>query len=140
MLAIKTFTKEFSVSPQILVDDLPTIIKLGYKSIINNRPDREESDQPSHDSFRQKCIELGLDYHYLPVIPGQLTQQNSQDMNDLMNKMEKPILAFCRTGTRACLLWLGATLDSKTLEERVEIASQNGYVIDINQIPSLIKG
>lgn len=140
MLTIKPLSNEFSVSPQILLEDLPTILQLGYKSIINNRPDGEDSAQIENDKIREKCLELGLEYQYLPVISGQITQQNSQNMSDYMNKMDKPILAFCRTGTRSCLLWLGTALDNTTLKDRIERTSEQGYAIEVSQIPSLIDG
>jgi sulfide:quinone oxidoreductase len=140
MLQIKPLTSEFSVSPQILLDDLPTIARLGFKSIINNRPDGEDKEQPSHQVLQQKCTELGMKYQYLPVISGQITKQNSQDMNDYLNELEKPILAFCRTGTRSCLLWLGTASDSQTLEDGMQRAKTQGYAFNIGQIPSLING
>jgi len=140
MLQIKPITSEFSVSAQILLEDLPTIVKLGYKSIINNRPDGEELTQPTHLQFQEKCLELGIDYQYLPVISGQVTTQNSLEMSAMINKLEKPILAFCRTGTRSCLLWLGTAQDKRTLEDGIERVSTQGYGINIAQVPSLING
>lgn len=138
MLQIKPLTREFSVSPQILLDDLSTIAKLGFKSIINNRPDGEDNEQPNHQILQRKCSELGLKYQYLPVIPGQITKQNSQDMSDYMSQLEKPILAFCRTGTRSCLLWLGTANDSNALKDGMERANTQGYTFNLNQIPSLM--
>jgi len=140
MLQIKPLTSEFSVSPQISLDDLSTIARLGFKSIINNRPDGEDKGQPSNQALQQKCSELGLKYRYLPVISGQVTKQNSQDMNDYLNELEKPILAFCRTGTRSCLLWLGAAPDKLKLKDGMERAKTQGYAFNIGQIPSLING
>jgi len=140
MLQIKPITSEFSVSAQILLEDLPTIVKLGYKSIINNRPDGEELTQPTDLQFQEKCLELGIDYQYLPVISGQVTTQNSLEMSATINKLEKPILAFCRTGTRSCLLWLGTAQDKRALEDGIERVSTQGYGINIAQVPSLING
>ncbi|MGB5446525.1 MAG: TIGR01244 family sulfur transferase [Psychromonas sp.] len=140
MLEIKPLASQFSVSPQILLDDLSVIAELGYKSIINNRPDGEASDQPDNHKLQKKCQELGLEYQYMPVIPGNITTQNVQDMRDAISKMPKPILAFCRTGTRSCLLWSGSAEDNITLAQRIEKAGTQGYLIDINQITSLVNG
>jgi sulfide:quinone oxidoreductase len=140
MLEIKQLANQFSVSPQILLEDLDVIDKLGYKSVINNRPDGEADDQIENYKLQKKCLELGLNYQYLPVVAGQITVQNVQDMSDNINKMDKPILAFCRTGTRSCLLWLGSDQDKKTRADRIQKANDQGYVFDINQIPSFVIG
>lgn len=134
MLQIKPVSSQFSVSPQIVVDDLSVIAKLGYKSVINNRPDGEEYDQATNDKLKEKCFELGIEYKYLPVISGEITAQNFQDMNKNISVMTKPILAFCRSGTRSCLLWLGSDQDSTTLAARNKKAGDQGYVFDINQL------
>ncbi len=39
--------ENMSVTPQIQVSDIETIAKLGFKTIIANRPDQEEFGQPS---------------------------------------------------------------------------------------------
>ena len=137
MLQIKPLSDQFSVSPQILLDDLPAIAKLGFKSVINNRPDGEESDQPGNNQFKEKCLEIGLEYQYIPVISNQISKKNILDMSDYMGKMTKPIFAFCRTGTRSCSLWLGGAQDSATLADRVDKANAQGYQIDLSQIPLL---
>ncbi len=140
MLQIKPLTSSFSVSPQISLDDLSVIAELGYKSVINNRPDGEINGQIGNEIIREKCIELGLEYQYLPVISGKISTRDCQNLSHHLSRMPKPILAFCRTGTRSCLLWLGCAEDNKTLEDRVKQANSQGYQFDINLLLSLING
>lgn len=140
MMQIKPLTSSFSVSPQISLDDLSVIAELGYKSVINNRPDGEISGQLGNQIIQQKCVELGLEYQYLPVVPGKITTRDCQNLSQHLSRMPKPILAFCRTGTRSCLLWLGGAEDNKALEYRVKEANSQGYQFDINQLVSLMNG
>ena len=44
---IKKINSKLSVSPQIDAKDLAAIAKLGFRSIICNRPDGEGADQPT---------------------------------------------------------------------------------------------
>ena len=140
MMQIKPLTNRFSVSPQISLDDLSIIAERGYKSVINNRPDGEASDQIDNNSIKEKCVELGLEYLYLPVVASKVTAQDCQDLNHHLSNMPTPTLAFCRTGTRSCLLWLGCAEDSKTLECRIKEAKIQGYQFDMNLLLSLING
>ncbi|WP_299665696.1 TIGR01244 family sulfur transferase [uncultured Psychromonas sp.] len=140
MLQIKPLTNNFSVSPQISLDDLSVIAVLGYKSVINNRPDGETSDQVENNIIKEKCVELGLEYLYLPVVASQITSKDCQGLSHYLSKMPKPIFAFCRTGTRSCLLWLGSAEDKQILECRVQEAKIQGYQFDMDHLVSLMNG
>ena len=140
MLEIKPLTSSFSVSPQISLDDLSVIAELGYKSVINNRPDDEISGQIGNAIIQKKCVELGLEYQYQPVVSGTITARDCQSFSQNLSRMPLPILAFCRSGTRSSLLWLGCSDDNKVLEYRVKLANSQGYQFDINQLISLMNG
>jgi sulfide:quinone oxidoreductase len=76
----------------------------------------------------------------MPVIASKIISQDCQILNQHLSKMPEPILAFCRTGTRSCLLWLGCAEDEKALECRVKEANNQGYQFDSNHLLSLING
>jgi uncharacterized protein (TIGR01244 family) len=44
-IQITKLTDEFSTAPQISVEDIAEIAQLGFKTIINNRPDAEGGDE-----------------------------------------------------------------------------------------------
>ena len=46
---------DFSTAPQISVDDVPEIAKLGFKTIINNRPDYEGGESQPTSAQLYKC-------------------------------------------------------------------------------------
>ena len=63
----------FSISPQIDVEDLPEIKAAGFKSVICNRPDNEDGGaHADHNFLESEARKLGLEFVYLPVIPGQI--------------------------------------------------------------------
>ena len=67
---IKTINDQFSVSGQILPDEIPAIVEAGFKSIVCNRPDGEAPDQPTITEIEQAAEAAGLECRYLPVVSG----------------------------------------------------------------------
>jgi uncharacterized protein (TIGR01244 family) len=101
-LAITKHTENFSTSPQISVADVAEIAVLGFKSIINNRPDGEGgAEQPLSDQIKAAAEKLGLAYIHIPVIPGNISADNVSQCATFLASAATPVLAFCRTGTRS---------------------------------------
>ncbi|MGJ8561402.1 MAG: TIGR01244 family sulfur transferase [Litorimonas sp.] len=124
---IKTLTDTLSVSPQIKHQDVSDIAALGFKTIINNRPDQEVLYQPRTQTLADHAKRAGLEYLYLPVVPGAMTQANIDDFAALLATMPGPVLAFCRTGTRSATLWARANPDDISSAEISRIGAQAGY-------------
>ena len=95
-------TPDLCVAPQLEPTDMAWAAGAGFKSIINNRPDFEAGpDQPTHASIEAAARIAGLAYAYLPVAPGLQTAEEGARFGELLASMPKPILAFCRSGTRS---------------------------------------
>ena len=90
---------------QLQADDFAAAAQQGFCTIINMRPDREEQGQPAAETLRVAAERAGLRYEFLPVISGQFTEQNIVDFARQVAALPKPILTFCRTGTRCTNLW-----------------------------------
>jgi len=43
---------------------------------MNNRPDNETDDQPLVDEVSTEAARNGIEFIYIPVIPGELTEKN----------------------------------------------------------------
>jgi len=95
-------TEDFSTAPQISAEDVAQIAALGFKTIINNRPDLEGGEtQPLNASIQAAASALGLHYAYIPVIPNSIQPSEIDAFKQAFEVAEKPVLAFCRTGNRA---------------------------------------
>ena len=105
MEKIVGLTPFFSVSKQLTEAELGIVAAQGFRSLINNRPDNEADDQPTDDVLRAAAERLGLAYRFVPVISGQITDDNVAQFDKAMNDLKGPILAMCRTGTRSTTLW-----------------------------------
>src|SRR5258708_24819299 len=101
----RSLTEKLSVSSQLAPADLTAAAGQGIRSIINNRPDGEASDQPTSAEIEAAAAALGLGYRHIPVVPGQIHDEDIADFSDALAELEGPVLAFCRTGTRSAGLW-----------------------------------
>ena len=102
---INKVDSDIAVAPQILADDIPELVKAGYKTIICNRPDGEGNDQPLFHEIEEAATRAGLAAHYLPVESGKVSDDDAEAFGQLMEAAPKPVLAYCRTGTRSITLW-----------------------------------
>lgn len=57
------------VTGQITADSLKVIAELGFKSIVNNRPDGEAAERPRSDDLAVVAAELGIE-SFCSVSPG----------------------------------------------------------------------
>lgn len=98
---------QFSACGQLQLEDIPAVAQRGFRSIINNRPDGEAApaEQPSSSALANAAAAAGLTYTHLPVVSGQLTQAQINEMAHLLQTLPAPILAFCRSGTRSKALF-----------------------------------
>lgn len=104
-MSITWIAPDFAVSPQLRPGDLPEIAAAGYWAIVNNRPDGEAPDQPSSDEIEAAARQLGLDYAYIPVVPGASTDEAAGQLDRFLTGAHGPVLAFCRSGSRSAQLW-----------------------------------
>jgi sulfide:quinone oxidoreductase len=102
---IAKLTSKYFATGQITRDDLGFIADQGFKSIVNNRPDHESADQPKSDELGAAAADLGIQYVYLPVVAGRITDKNVDDFKLACDNLEGPILLFCRSGARSTMLW-----------------------------------
>lgn len=124
---IKKLTESISVSDQITEADLYQIVQAGFKSLICNRPDDEGSDQPGFKEIEQTAKSHGLEVHYLPAESGKVSDAQGIEFGTLMDKLPKPILAYCRTGMRSTTMWALANSQKMDLPLIIETAAKAGY-------------
>jgi uncharacterized protein (TIGR01244 family) len=123
-LQITKVSDDFSTAPQISVADITDIAQLGFKTIINNRPDNEGgAEQPTSEQLKVTAEQLGLTYVYIPVIPNNIQPEQIAAFNTAYSLAEKPVLGFCRTGNRA-----GSILKLAQADPSASEASPKGLI------------
>jgi cysteine desulfurase len=107
-----TASSGFSASRQIAPADLKAIRHAGFRSVICNRPDGESPDQPAFEEIAAAAREWGIEARYLPIEPGSIDDAQVDAFGALVDALPKPILAYCRSGSRAGMLWSRLTTRS----------------------------
>jgi len=101
-------TPEIALAGQIAAEQMASIKSAGFASVINNRPDFEGGpQQPSSEAMRRAAEASGLRYVHQPVVSSSMTRADAERFHQLLGELPKPVLAFCRTGTRCAHLLRG---------------------------------
>ncbi|QFS87061.1 MULTISPECIES: TIGR01244 family sulfur transferase [unclassified Marinobacter] len=126
---IRKIDETLSVAPQISVQDVAEIARLGFRTLVANRPDREEPGQPAMADIEAAAREHGLEWVFLPVESGNITDQDVDQFTPMIRNADKPVLAFCRSGTRCTVLWALSAARETQPEEILSKAHRAGYDI-----------
>ncbi|WP_372985332.1 TIGR01244 family sulfur transferase [Marinobacter sp.] len=126
---IRKIDDTISVAPQISVEDVAEAARLGFKTLVANRPDHEEPGQPSMADIEAAAKEHGLEWVYMPVESGNITDEDVDRFAPMIRDAAKPVLAFCRSGTRCTVLWALSAARSNPAQEIFTKARSAGYDI-----------
>lgn len=108
-ISITAHSPLFATAAQAVPEDMKWVAQEGFKTVINNRPDFEGgADQPTAEAVGEAARAAGLNYITQPFSPSQVTQALVEEFAGLVGRAEKPILAFCRTGTRSTNIFQAA--------------------------------
>ncbi len=129
---LKHISSKFIVSPQITVQDLAQIQAQGIRAIICNRPDGEGVDQPSFEEIEAAARALGIEARYVPVQSGMVKDADVAAFAAALEEVQRPVLAYCRTGTRSATLWSFHESRKRPMAEILEATKAAGY--DMNGV------
>ncbi|WOI57953.1 TIGR01244 family sulfur transferase [Palleronia sp. LCG004] len=102
---VKKLDHRISVGPQIAATDLDDLKARGFRSIIVNRPDGEDDDQPAFAEIEVAAREQGLEARHIPVETGKISDAEVAAFAKALEELPGPIFAHCRSGTRSATLW-----------------------------------
>ena len=126
-MEIKTINAEISVAPQITPDEVQKLADHGFRALICNRPDGEAADQPNFSEIEAAAKKLGLEIRNLPIVSGKLSDQDAVDFGAAMQELPRPILAYCRTGTRSATLWSLSQANRMSVADILAATKAAGY-------------
>ncbi|MEM6901369.1 MAG: TIGR01244 family sulfur transferase [Pseudomonadota bacterium] len=126
MADIRKVTDTFSVASQLTKSDIDQAAALGFKTIICNRPDNEDFQQPDIASLKIHAETVGLIYLALPF-SGAPPLEIVDQMGELIENTEKPVLAYCRSGTRSITAWALSQRGTNQRELILKQAADAGY-------------
>lgn len=123
----KQLTPDFSVSAQISVSEVSELAKAGFKSILCNRPDDESPGQTNFAEVEAAAKAAGLAVGFVPVISGRMTRDDVVAFDAAFASLPRPILAYCRSGTRCTMLWALSSEETLSGDQREAAAAAQGY-------------
>jgi uncharacterized protein (TIGR01244 family) len=120
---------DLAVAPQIDEADIAEAARLGYRTIINNRPDGEEPGQLPAARAEAVAKALGIDYRHIPVNAQTMGPAVWRAFSQALREAPHPVLAHCRSGTRCTHLWAyqAAEDEALSLDEIIEHGARAGY-------------
>jgi uncharacterized protein (TIGR01244 family) len=108
-LPLRQIAADVCVAPQLTPEAMAEAAALGFKSVVNNRPDFEHGpDQPTSAAIEAAARSAGLEYRYLPVDGGYQSPEEIAAFAQLLQELPRPLLAFCRSGARSTRLFMAA--------------------------------
>ena len=119
--------EEYIVSDQINAQDISVLKQHGFKTIFCNRPDSEEMNQPTAEELQKVADSLGLKFVHQPVIGNAISQKDVEEFKKYYENAEKPIFAYCRTGTRVTRHWALTESSKRESSEIINLTSAAGY-------------
>ena len=124
------------VCGQIAPGDMVDAAAQGIRTVINCRPDNEAEGQILSADLEAAAQAAGIQYHHVPMKPGQLEPGVVARYTRAMGGVDRPVLGFCRTGKRAMILWAVANPHELDVEQRLSAASAGGF--DLSNLQPLM--
>ncbi len=131
MQKITFLTPDFAVAGQLEAADFAEIARLGFKVIINNRPDGEEENQLLNHAAASHASQSGLSYRYIPSGKLELFSDQVVDAAEAaLATADGRVLAYCKSGTRSAIIWAAASARGLPVDEVLILLSNAGFDFD----------
>jgi sulfide:quinone oxidoreductase len=130
MANIVFIAPNFAVAGQLEAEDFAEIARIGFGTVINNRPDGEEDAQLRSDAAADHALRAGLNYHHVPAGKLDLFSDPVVDAVEAAIGSGGPVLAYCKSGTRSAIIWAAASARKVPLDEVLSLLSKAGFDFD----------
>jgi uncharacterized protein (TIGR01244 family) len=109
-IPLQRLDDDVCATAQLAPEAMADAAAAGFRSVVNNRPDLEGGPgQPTSAAIEAAAQAAGLAYAFLPVAPSVQTPDEVARFAELLARLPRPILLFCRSGARSGKLWRAAT-------------------------------
>ena len=126
-----TVTAKLAVAPQPILSDFQEFRRLGFTTIVNNRPDGEDPNQLGSAAEEEAARAAGLGYVHIPVTSTGMTEDDARLLKETIEQAPGPVVAHCKSGARSFYLWvLSGDLDPLSDEDLLTKARELG--VDTN--------
>jgi len=131
MDTITYITPGFAVTSALAPEDFAAAARLGFRSVLSNRPDSEDDGQLS---ARQEAVHAwrdGLVFRHVPVAKHDVfTDGAIEAMDRALRDLPGPVLAHCKSGLRSAILWAATSARSQSVDCVLAALAGAGYALD----------
>ena len=117
----------YNVSPQISLTDVEVLSKKGFEKIICNRPDFEVHSNIQSSLIKKVATEIGLSFEYHPLTFENMNAENIEKQMAFIKESERPVLAYCTSGTRCAAIWALGQIGKMSKDEILKTTLESGY-------------
>ena len=124
-------TEKLAVAPQPMLSDFQELRRLGFTTVVNNRPDGEDPSQLGSVAEEEAARAAGLGYVHIPVMSTGMNEDDARLLKETIEQAPGPVVAHCKSGARSFYLWvLSGDLDPLSDEDLLTKARELG--VDTN--------
>ena len=120
----------YNVSPQISLTDVEILSEKGFEKIICNRPDFEVPPNLQSSVIEKSALEIGLSFEYHPLTFENMNAENIEKQMALIKESERPVLAYCTSGTRCAAIWALGQIGKMSKDEILKTTLESGYNLE----------
>ena len=120
----------YNVSPQISLKDVEILSKKGFEKIICNRPDFEVHPNIQSSLIEKVATEIGISFEYHPLTFENMNAENIKKQLTFINESERPVLAYCTSGTRCAAIWALGQIGKMSKDEILKTTLESGYNLE----------
>ena len=120
----------YHVSPQISLTDVEFLSEKGFEKIICNRPDFEVPPNIQSYIIEKVATEIGLSFEYHPLTFDNINAENIEKQMAFIKGSERPVLAYCTSGTRCAAIWALGQLGKMSKDEILKTTLESGYNLE----------
>lgn len=105
-MGIEKIADYLYISRQLTERTAKLAAQYDVKTVICNRPDGEEANQPDFETVKKWLHAAGIEnVVYMPTTVDKIDDAQLKEFQETISQSPAPIVAYCRTGTRSALMW-----------------------------------
>jgi uncharacterized protein (TIGR01244 family) len=124
---INRLSPDYSVAPQIVIEDVATIANAGFKSVICNRPDQENPVPCQIEAIKAVALAAGLEFAENVFDSDSFGSDKVERQTELLKQMPGPVLAYCASGNRCSVIWAFSLAGTLEIDTILEATTHAGY-------------
>jgi uncharacterized protein (TIGR01244 family) len=86
-------TAKLAVAPQPKLSDFQDLKRLGFTTVVNNRPDGEDPNQLGSAAEEEAARAAGLGYVHIPVTSTAMTEDDARLLKETIEQAPGPVVA-----------------------------------------------